>query len=59
MCGSEIDIVHERTARSYCTKKDCQIVSYEEEPPDRIVHGLWCKEERKCERGSPMYLRVK
>ena len=48
MCGSEIDIIQRITDK---------IVSYKQEPSDRIVHGLQCKEKRDSKRGSPMYLR--
>ena len=47
MCGLEIDIVHKRASRLYCTWEGRQIISYKQELRDRIVHGLRCKEERK------------
>ena len=50
MCGSEIDIVQRLIN---------QIVSYMQELPDHIVHGLRCMEERNRKRCSPMYLRGK
>ena len=37
MCGSEIDIVQRIIDK---------IVSYKRELPDRIIHGLRCKEKR-------------
>ena len=47
MCGSEIDIIQRITNK---------IVSYKQESPDHIVHGLRCMEEKGKKRGSPMYL---
>ena len=59
MCGSEIDIVQETTASSYCTREIGQIVLYKKDQPDCIVHGLWCEEGKRKKRGSPMHLRSK
>ena len=42
-----MDIVHERSTRSYRTQERREIISYIRETQDHIIHGLRCKEVRR------------
>ena len=52
MHGSEIDIVHENIARSYCTREHSQIVLYTRTQPDHIVHENTARSYCTWEQGQ-------